>query len=141
MVEINGTIFIQIVNFLVLIFVLNIVLYKPIRSILRQRKEKMQGLETSAQSTGQQAEERNQAYTDGLKEARLKGQKEKEVLMKAAKDEEQAMVSKINAKAQQELATVKEKIAKDTDAVRNALEKEVDAFASAISQKILGRTA
>ena len=141
MVEINGTIFIQIVNFLVLIFVLNIVLYKPIRSILRQRKEKMQGLETSAQSTGQQAEERNQAYTDGLKEARLKGQKEKEVLMKAAKDEEQAMVTKINAKAQQELATVKEKIAKDTDAVRNALEKEVDAFASAITQKILGRTA
>lgn len=141
MVEINGTIFIQIVNFLVLIFVLNIVLYKPIRSILRQRKEKMQGLETSAQSTGQQAEERNQAYTDGLKEARLKGQKEKEVLMKAAKEEEQAMVSKINAKAQQELATVKEKIAKDTDAVRNALEKEVDAFASAITQKILGRTA
>jgi len=141
MVEINGTIFIQIANFLVLIFVLNIVLYKPIRSILRQRKEKMQGLETSAQSTGQQAEERNQAYTDGLKEARLKGQKEKEILMKAAKDEEQAMVSKINAKAQQELATVKEKIAKDTDAVRNALEKEVDAFASAITQKILGRTA
>jgi F-type H+-transporting ATPase subunit b len=141
MVEINGTIFIQIANFLVLIFVLNIVLYKPIRSILRQRKEKMQGLETSAQSTGHQAEERNQAYTDGLKEARLKGQKEKEVLMKAAKDEEQAMVSKINAKAQEELATVKEKIAKDTDAVRNALEKEVDAFASAITQKILGRTA
>jgi F-type H+-transporting ATPase subunit b len=141
MVEINGTIFIQIANFIVLIFVLNIVLYKPIRSILRQRKEKMQSLETSAQSTGQQAEERNQAYTDGLKEARLKGQKEKEVLMKAAKDEEQAMVSKINAKAQQELATVKEKIAKDTDAVRSALEKEVDAFASAITQKILGRTA
>lgn len=141
MVEINGTIFIQIVNFLVLIFVLNIVLYKPIRSILRQRKERMQGLETSAQSTGRQAEERNQAYTDGLKEARLRGQKEKEVLMKAAKDEEQAIVAKINAKSQQELSAVKEKIAKDTDAVRNVLEKEVDAFASAISQKILGRTA
>jgi F-type H+-transporting ATPase subunit b len=141
MVEINGTILIQIVNFLVLIFVLNIVLYKPIRSILRQRKERMQGLENSAQSTGLQAEERNQAYTDGLKEARLKGQKEKEVLMKAAKDEEQAIVAKINANGQQELSAVKEKIAKDTDAVRIALEKEVDAFASAISQKILGRTA
>jgi len=141
MVEINGTIFIQIVNFLVLIFVLNIVLYKPIRSILRQRKERMQGLETSAQSTGRQAEERNQAYTDGLKEARLKGQTEKEALMKAAKDEEQAIVAKINAKGQQELSAVKEKIAKDTEAVRNALEKEVDAFANAISQKILGRTA
>ena len=141
MVEINGTILIQIVNFLILIFVLNIVLYKPIRSILKQRKEKMQGLESSVQSTGQQAEARNQAYSDGIKEARLKGQKEKEVLMKAAAGEEQAMVAKINAKAQQDLAAVKEKITKDTDAVRNALEKEIDAFASAITQKILGRTA
>ena len=141
MVEINWTILLQIANFLVLIFVLNIVLYKPIRSILRQRREKMQGLENGALSAGQQAEERNQAYTDGIKEARLKGQKEKEVMMKAAAEEEQAMVAKINAKAQQDLAAVKEKIAKDTDAVRIALEKEVDIFANAITQKILGRTA
>lgn len=141
MVDINGTILIQIANFLVLIFVLNIVLYKPIRSILRQRKEKMQGLESGIQMAAQQADERNQAYTDGLKDARLKGQKEKELLMKGAMEEEQAMVAKINAKAQQELAAVKEKIAKDTDAVRIALEKEIDAFAGAITQKILGRTA
>ncbi len=141
MVEINGTILIQIANFLVLIFVLNIVLYKPIRSILRQRKEKLQGLESGILIAAQQAEERNQAYSDGLKEARLKGQKEKELLMKAATDEEQAMVAKINAKAQQDLAAVKEKIAKDAEAVRNTLEKEIDAFAGAITQKILGRTA
>jgi F-type H+-transporting ATPase subunit b len=141
MVEINGTILIQIANFLVLIFVLNIVLFKPIRSILRQRKEKMQGIESIVQSTGQQAQERNQAYSDGIKEARAKGQKEKEALMKAASDEEQAMVAKINAKAQQELAAVKASIAKDTDAVRDALAKEIDAFAGAITQKILGRAA
>lgn len=141
MVEINGTILIQIANFLVLIFVLNIVLFKPIRSILHQRKEKMQGIESIVQSTGQQAEERNQAYSDGIKEARAKGQKEKEALMKAASDEEQAMVAKINAKAQQELAAVKANIAKDTDAVRDALAKEIDAFAGAITQKILGRAA
>jgi F-type H+-transporting ATPase subunit b len=141
MVDVNWTILIQIANFLILIFILNIVLYKPIRSILKQRKEKMQGLENSALSTGQQAEERHQAYTDGIKEARLKGQKEKEVLMKAAAEEEQAMVAKINVKAQQDLASVREKITKDADAVRNALEKEIDTFANAITQKILGRTA
>ncbi|MFZ1986421.1 MAG: ATP synthase F0 subunit B [Desulfatitalea sp.] len=141
MVEINGTILIQIANFLVLIFFLNIVLFKPIRSILRQRKEKMQGIEAIVQSTGQHADERNQAYSDGIKEARAKGQKEKEAHMKAALDEEQAIVAQINAKAQQELAAVKASIAKDTDTVRNALEKEIDAFAGAITQKILGRAA
>ena len=141
MVEINGTFLIHIANFLVLIFFLNIVLFKPIRSILRQRKEKMQGIEAIVQSTGQHADERNQAYSDGIKEARAKGQKEKEAHMKAALDEEQAIVAQINAKAQQELAAVKASIAKDADAVRDALAKEIDAFAGAITQKILGRAA
>jgi len=132
---------IQIVNFLILIFVLNMVLYKPIRSILSQRKEKMQGLENGAEETLQAAEEKNQAFAAGIREARAKGQKEKEALMQVATDEENAIVAKITAKAKEDLAEVKAKIAKDTDAVRSALESEVDAFADAIAQKILGRAA
>lgn len=132
---------IQIANFLILIFVLNMVLYKPIRNILSQRKEKMQGLEKGAEQTAQQAEEKNQAYSAGIREARAKGQKEKEAMMQAATDEENAIVAKINAKAKEDLSAVKAKIAEETDAVRNSLEKEVDAFADAITQKILGRAA
>lgn len=132
---------IQIVNFLILIFALNMVLYKPIRSILSQRKEKMQGLENGAEETIKAAEEKNQAFTAGIREARAKGQKEKEALMQVATDEENAIVAKITAKAKEDLAEVKAKIAKDTDAVRSTLESEVDAFADAIAQKILGRAA
>jgi len=131
----------QIANFLVLLFVLNLVLYKPIRKILRQRKEKFQGLEESANVTGRQAEEQNQAFAEGIRQARVKGQKAKEALVQAATDEEGAIVAKINAKAKEDLAEVKAKIVKDVDAVRSALEKEVDAFADAITQKILGRAA
>jgi len=35
----------QMINFLVLLFVLNMVLYKPIRSVLLERKAKVEGLE------------------------------------------------------------------------------------------------
>ena len=132
---------IQIANFLFLIFALNLVLYKPIRNILRQRKAKMDGLAQSVDSTGQQAEEKNQAFTDGIKSARVDGQKKKEALLQAATDEEQAIIAKINAAAKEDLAGVKKKIASDVDAVRSSLEKEVDAFADAIAQKILGRAA
>jgi F-type H+-transporting ATPase subunit b len=132
---------IQIANFLVLILLLNIMLYKPIRGILRQRKEKLQGLEASIAATTQQADERNTAFSEGLKNARLKGQSQKEALVQAATQEEQAIVAKINNKAKEELDAVRAKIAKDTDAVRASLEKEVDAFAVAITNKILGRAA
>lgn len=141
MVDINWTVLIQIANFIFLIFVLNIVLYKPIRSIIRQRKAKMEGLEESIVAADRNAEEKGQAFTDGIKKARLDGQKKKETMMQAAMEEERAMVEKINAKAQEDLAAVKAKIAEDAKAVRNALEKEIDDFANAITQKILGRAA
>ncbi|MFC1863408.1 ATPase, partial [Thermodesulfobacteriota bacterium] len=37
----NYSLFIQIANFLVLLFVLNIILYRPIRKILYKRREEM----------------------------------------------------------------------------------------------------
>ena len=41
MIKIDYSVFIQIVNFLFLVWILNIVVYKPIRNILRQRAEKI----------------------------------------------------------------------------------------------------
>lgn len=132
---------IQIVNFLFLIFALNLVLYKPIRNVLQQRRGKMEGLAGSVEATQQEVEEKNKAFLDGIKQARANGQMKKEALLQAAANEEQTIIGKINAKAKEDLATVKTKIRQDTDAVRASLEKEVEVFADAIVQKILGRAA
>lgn len=139
MVSVDWSIALQIVNFLVLIFLMNMVLYKPIRKILRERKEKISGLEQSIESLDGNAQEQDKAYGSGIKAARAKGQKEKEALMQTATDEEREIIDKINAKAQAELAEIKAKITEDTEAVRTALKDEVDNFADAITQKILGR--
>lgn len=141
MVNIDWTVAVQIVNFLAIILILNIVLYKPIRGILLQRKAKIEGLQDSISTTTQEAETKDQAFADGIKEARIKGQKQKEALLQAAAEEERAIISKINAKAQEDMVEVKAKIVQDTDAVKAALAKEVDAFADAITLKILGRAA
>lgn len=141
MVEINGSVLIQIVNFLILIFILNKVLYKPIRSILKQRKQKFDGLEDSIAQTNQMAESANDSFAGGLKEARLRGQAQKEAMLQAAQKEEMAIVAKINNDAQEQLAQVKNKIAGDVSSVRLTLEKEIDSFAEAITRKILGRAA
>lgn len=141
MVEINWTLFPQIVNFLILIIALNIVCYKPIRKILLERKAKVEGLAKGIESVSAESEEKDKAFGIGLREARTKGQKEKEALLQAAGEEEQVIVGKIMDKAREDLATVKSQIAKEADEVKAALEKEVDAFADAITQKILGRAA
>jgi F-type H+-transporting ATPase subunit b len=139
MIDLNWTVLVQIANFLVLIYILNIVLYKPVRGMLNQRKAKVDGLAGSVDATNHQIEEKDRAFQDGVKAARAKGHKEKELRLQIALDKEQAIVAEINAKAQKEMETVKSRIAQDTEAVRATLEKEIDSFADAIAEKILGR--
>lgn len=139
MVSIDQSIFIQIINFLILIWVLNMVLYKPIRNILSQRKEKVSGLEQNISSLSQEADDQDKAYAAGIRNARSKGKQEKDAMMEAASAEEKKVMEKINAQAQADLAEVKSKIAKDAEQVRSVLQSQVDDFATAITQKILGR--
>ncbi len=141
MVDINWTVIPQIINFLILIFALNIVCYKPIRKILLERKAKVEGLTVNIDSATRESDEKDKAFGIGIREARAKGQKEKEALMQTAADEEKVIVGKIMDKAREDMAEVKAQIAKDTGEVKAALEKEVDTFADAITQKILGRAA
>jgi F-type H+-transporting ATPase subunit b len=135
----DGSTFIQIINFVFLIWVLNVLLYKPIRKILAQRKEKIDGLELSIETSDKDAEEKDAAFAAGIKEARANGFKEKEALMQEASDEEKKIIAEINSKAQAELAEVREDIKKEAEVARESLKKEVDNFANQIFLKILGR--
>ena len=130
----------QLINFIALIFLLNLVLFRPIRKVLIQRKEKISGLEDNISSLGEEAQAQDEAFKVGIRDARTKGLKEKETLVQAAAEEEKEILDKINAEAQADLAEVKAKIAKDVEGVRASLAKEIDGFAQAIGQKILGRT-
>ena len=141
MVSVDGSIVLQIANFLLLIWILNMVLYKPIRKILQERKEKMVGMQSDIDGSAQQVQSKEDAYVEGVRQARAAGQKEKEALMQAATDEEKAIIGKINEAAQSELKDVREKITQEMGTVKAALEDEIDAFADAIGQKILGRVA
>ena len=126
----DGSVFIQIINFLFTIWVLNLLLYKPIRKILIQRKEKIQGLELAIETSDRDAGEKDEAFAAGIKEARAMGLQEKEALMQQAADEEKRIVAEINRQAQADLAVLREKIKKDAGAVRDSLEKQIGDFAS-----------
>jgi len=139
MISFDGSVFIQMANFIFLIWVLNIVLYRPIRQILIKRREKINGFEQRIETFEKDAVEKDMAYRDGLKEARSTALKQKNDLLQGAAEEEKKLIEAINTKAQENLAEVQAKITKDSEAVKSALLKEVDTFADVISQKILGR--
>jgi len=135
----DSSLIIQIANFLLIIWILNLILYRPIRDILRQRKEKIEGLELRIETYNEDAQKKDEAFASGIQEARAKGLKEKETLLQAAAEEEKQIIADVNAKAQAELAEIRKKIVKDAEAARASLQEKVDEFANDICQKILGR--
>ncbi len=139
MVNVDGSLFIQIINFLFLIWILNAVMYRPVRNVLSRRKEKIEGIEKEIGTFAKDAKQKKAAFSDGIKAARVKGIKEKDILTQAAVNEEKAIIGKISEKAQADLAKAKEKIAQDAEEVRKTLMKDMDGFANEISRKILGR--
>lgn len=129
----------QMINFLILLFVLNMVLYKPIRNVLLERKAKVQGLENGVEKASADLEAQKESYKNGLRQARGEGLKKKEAFVEEASQEEKEIINQINKKAQANFADIKQQVAQETGQARKALEAEVDAYAAAIGEKILGR--
>ncbi len=135
----NGSTFIQLINFLVLLWILNLVFFKPIRNILIQRKETIENLEQGVETLSKDVVEKDNAFENGLKEARVKGLKEKEAFIDEASGEEKKIIEEINKKAQAKLAEIKKQVEEETGKARKDLEQEIGNYAKVIGEKILGR--
>jgi len=130
---------IQIVNFLFLIFALNLLLFRPIRRVLKERRDKIRGVEAAIENAGRTVQEKNAAFDKAIRDARAKGLKEKEALVKQAEEEERRQIESINSKAVAEMEDIRRKIGADAERARQDLQPQVGAFAQEITQKILGR--
>jgi F-type H+-transporting ATPase subunit b len=139
MISVSPFLFVQIANFILLIFILNAILYKPIRNSLIERKKKIQGAEEAIESAKRSADEAGQTFKTKMGDAKMKGHQEKEALKQAGQEEEKRLVDEINQKAQAELEAVRAQIAKDAESARGKLKGEMKVFSAAIAEKILGR--
>lgn len=129
----------QMINFLILLVVLNLVLYRPIRNVILERKSKIDGMREGAEKAASDMAEGEEAYKNGLRQARSEGLSKKEAFVEEASQEEREIIDRINKKAQANLADIKQQVAQETEQARKALDGEVEAFAKAIGEKILGR--
>lgn len=129
----------QMVNFLVLLFLLNLVLFKPIRNVILERKSKVGTLSSGVEKASADLEKQKDDYQKGLRQARGEGLKKKEVFIEEASAEEKEIITRINQKAQANFAQIKAQVAEETEQARKALEAEVEVYAKAVGEKILGR--
>lgn len=140
MITTDITLFLQIVNMVVLMYLLNRVLYKPIRRILAERSARLRGMQED--------------ITKFEKNARIR-QEEVDAKMAQASGKAKAALDSARAEAQQAGATRLAAIKAEADAAkesqlgalkseiaeaRSVLQANLQGFASDMAGKILGRS-
>lgn len=140
MVDINLSLFIQMANFLVLLVLLNYVLYRPIRAMLRQRREKVDGLLASSETALQKNEEADAELTQGRMEVNSQGLELKNGLKDEGLNQEKEILAGIHQEMEAEAARMAEQIKDQLGQARESLLARVESFSSQAAQKILGRS-
>ncbi len=140
MITIDETMVIQIINILILIAVMNAVLYRPIRTILLKRQEKLDALQNDIQTFAENTKLRQEEIDVKLRDARNKAKEQ----LDSSKSEAQAAGNEQLTAVRQEVTASKtvqlDEIQKQFNEARDQLKGQIDGFASEMAGKILGRS-
>jgi F-type H+-transporting ATPase subunit b len=136
----NITVLFQITNFLLLLFLLNIIVYRPIRKILGQRGDEVISYQEMVEDFQSRSEKDGKTLEENMSGARREGFKEKENLKSAGLEEEKLMLQGAISSAEEKIGKAKGEIDRNTVQARQSLEEEVKVFSQELAEKILGRS-
>ena len=135
----DGTLFFHIALILIMVFVLNATLFKPINRILEERVRRTRGRSGEAQEILQRVEDKVAQYERALREARSEGYRLMEQERAVAVSERQAKLSAVRNEIDQSVAEQKEGIRGQVEDARATLEQEARRLAAEIGSQILHR--
>jgi len=139
MVVPDKTVFIQAVNFLVTIFVLNVLLIKPIREIIKKRKGLMADQLDKIEGFNASAGDKVADYESQLAAARAEANEVRSAAKDEATAEEQKLMAAAGEEASGTIKAARAEIEAEVKGAMDALTKDVDKFAEAATGKILGK--
>jgi F-type H+-transporting ATPase subunit b len=139
-IAIDYSLFIQIVNFLILMIALNIFLYRPLRNMIRHRKDTFQGLEDDIAGLGEQADQQTHQIESSLAEAQRSGYHKKDEIKEEGLEEEKTILAEAAEEADVVIQRIREQIAGEIGQARRDLTAQLDLFSQELAQKVLGRS-
>ena len=139
MLDINGTIIVQIINFILMVIILSVIAYKPIMKMMKERADKIANDLDSAEREKGLAEELRKDYQRQLSDARKQAQ---QILDKAV---QQAEISKEEILAETRLANAKllkqaeEEITRARDKMLQEMRAQIVTLSIELAGKVLAR--
>ncbi|GAB1408904.1 ATP synthase F0 subunit B [Desulfovibrionales bacterium] len=139
MIDLDLTFFVQLVNFLVILSVLNLVLYRPIRGIIKKRTEIMDEKLSSINGFTADAEAKLTNYAAALSGSRVDAQAVRMALREEGQAAEASVLSSAAQEAGQKIALARQDVDAQKQSALKALRAEVSGYAKDVAQKVLSR--
>lgn len=137
MVELNGTLLAQIVNFLILVAILAKFAYKPLMQGLEERQQKIADNIDTAERERQEAEQLKLEYKQQLVDVRAKAQAIVEKAEKLAEENKEEILKTARAERDRILNNVQEEVARERELALARLRGEMVALSMAAATKIV----
>jgi F-type H+-transporting ATPase subunit b len=137
--SIDGSFLFIFISILLLIFILNRTLFKPINQVLDEREGLGAGRIGEARRLMGEYEERLKRYEGRLREARGEAYQHVESERRASTLARQRMMADVKAETAAQIDSAREEIGKQAAGAKQNLETEARAMAGAISSQILHR--
>jgi len=139
LIDIDATVIVQFVLFLVLFVVANRLVFQPYLRLRERRREGIEGARAEADRMTAQADAKLAEYEKQLAVARERANEEGRKVRAEAAAHEREVTDKARAAAQTAIDEAQATVRRETDAARAQLLPQADALARAISSKLLGR--
>ncbi len=140
MITTDITLFIQIVNMVVLMFLLNGVLYKPIKNILKERSERLRGMQENISKFEKNAKLRQDEVDAKMAKASGRAKTALDSARAEAQAAGDAKLKTIRSEADSAKEAKLAELRAQIESARTSLQSDLQGFAADMASKILGRS-
>ena len=139
MISINATLFVQAIHFLILTFILNYLLFRPILKLTQDRSEHIKDVQVEIKGIELKTQDLINEYLSRNADARSDAGKERARL----KDDATTRADELFRDAKDKMASIRmeldKEVAQEVEKIRPSLQAEASALVDEIVEKVVGR--
>ena len=126
------------INFLVLVYVLNIILFKPLLRLFAERENTIKGSLDAATELNKKKDDAVASMNQELKAAVGKSNEIFETMRKEGQERQKEILEGANKQALELIGTAKAELRTESDKTRQKLRADVEKFSDEIVKKLVG---
>jgi F-type H+-transporting ATPase subunit b len=130
---------VMLVGFVLLIFPLNQLIFKPIFRSLDERAARIEGARNRSNQIQQEADRVLERYETAIREARTESEEARKGQLALAREEQTVLTDQARGEAEGELERARAELGQSLEEARTSLRSSAEGLATAAAEQVLGR--